>query len=43
MEKVNRDAGQKRKGIGQSAATMSKTAEKNIRLTVNGKLHQLRD
>jgi carbon-monoxide dehydrogenase small subunit len=41
MEKVNRDEGQKRREIGQSAATMNRTAEKNIRLTVNGKLHQL--
>jgi len=41
MKKVNRDEGCKRRGIGQSAATMNRTAEKNIRLTVNGKLHQL--
>ena len=41
MKKVTRDEGRKRRGISRSAATTSRTAEKNIRLTVNGKLHQL--
>jgi hypothetical protein len=41
MKKVNRDEGRKRKGVSQSAAIMSRTAEKNISLTVNGKLYQL--
>jgi carbon-monoxide dehydrogenase small subunit len=41
MEKMFRDEGRKRKGISQSAATTSRTAEKNINLTVNGKLYQL--
>jgi len=41
MKKVTRDEGQERRGIGQSAATMNRTAEKNIRLTVNGKPYQL--
>lgn len=43
MKKVNRDEGRKRKGISQSIATKIRTAEKNIRFTVNGKLHQLKD
>jgi carbon-monoxide dehydrogenase small subunit len=41
MKKMNRTEGRKRRGISQSAATKSRTAEKNIRLTVNGKLHEL--
>jgi carbon-monoxide dehydrogenase small subunit len=41
MKRVNRDEGRKRRGISQSAATKSRTAEKNIRLTVNGKPYQL--
>jgi carbon-monoxide dehydrogenase small subunit len=38
---MNGDERRKRKGISQSAATTSGTAEKNIHLTVNGKLHEL--
>jgi carbon-monoxide dehydrogenase small subunit len=41
MKKTNRDEGRKRRGTSQSAATTSRTAEKNIRLTVNGKPYQL--
>jgi hypothetical protein len=41
MKKINRDEGRKRRGISQSAATTNRTAEKNISLTVNGKLYQL--
>jgi len=43
MEKMNRDEGRKIRGISQSIATKIRTAEKNIRFTVNGKLHQLKD
>jgi hypothetical protein len=43
MRKVNRAEGRKGKGISQSTATKSRTAEKNIRFPVNGKLHQLKD
>jgi len=42
MRKMNRNEGRKRKGISQRAATTSRTAEKNINLTVNGQLHQLK-
>ena len=38
---MNRDEGRKIRGISQSTATTSRTAEKNINLTVNGKLYQL--
>jgi len=41
MKRVNRDEGRKRRGISQRAATKSRTAEKNIRLTVNGKPYHL--
>ena len=37
---MNRDEGRKRRRTSQSAATTNRTTEKNIRLTVNGKLHQ---
>ena len=41
MKKVTRDEGQKRRVIGQNAATRSRTSDKNINLTVNGKPYQL--
>ena len=41
MKKRNRDEAGKRRGMSQSAATTSRTAEQNISLTVNGKLHEL--
>ena len=39
--KRNRDKVGKREGTSQGIATTSKTADKNISLTVNGKLHEL--
>ena len=39
--KRNRDEGGKREGVSKRASTTSRTAEKNISLTVNGKLYEL--
>ena len=41
MKRKNRDEVGKGEGTSQGRATTGKTAEKNISLTVNGKLHEL--
>jgi carbon-monoxide dehydrogenase small subunit len=41
MQEMDRREERRNRETSQSAATTSRTSEKNIRLTVNGKLHQL--